>query len=287
MASRASKTGGYDCKFVDPPPDKLECQICLLVVRTPHQMICCGRVYCKVCLDEHKKHSNTCPNCRKRGQNFSDTRGEWTSGSSHIMKWILNFLHVVDQEVKQLLVKCSNSEKGCNWSGQLQSLNYHLKECGFTLLRCPNECTEEEKILRRDLDNHLIVCPNRQCECPHCKATGRYCDITTTHLGTCLEVKVICINLECEAKMLRRNLSDHLKTCEFTLIHCPNKCMKHEKELTISRRDLDQHLRKCPNRQYECPHCKDTGKYCDITTTTHLDTCPKVEIPCPNSECMH
>ena len=52
------------------------------------------------------------------------------------------------------------------------------------------------------------------------------------------------------------------------------------------RRNLDQHLKnKCPNRQYECPHCKDTGRYCDITTTAHLDICPKVKIPCPNSEC--
>ena len=77
-ASNAPNNGGRDCKFVDPPPDKLVCQICLHVSGNPYQVTCCGRVYCKACLDEHKKHSTICPNCRKRGQDFPDTRGEWT-----------------------------------------------------------------------------------------------------------------------------------------------------------------------------------------------------------------
>ena len=48
---------------------------------------------------------------------------------------------------------------------------------------------------------------------------------------------------------------------------------------------MDNHLKhKCPNRQYQCPHCKDTGRHYEITTT-HLDTCPKLKIPCPNAQC--
>ena len=77
-ASNAPNNGRCDCKFVDPPPDKLVCQICLHVSGNPYQVTCCGRVYCKACLDEHKKYSTICPNCRKRGQDFPDTRGEWT-----------------------------------------------------------------------------------------------------------------------------------------------------------------------------------------------------------------
>jgi len=76
MASKTPLTGGYDCKFVETPPDKLMCQICLLVARTPDQMPCCGRIYCKACLDTHKRLSKTCPNCRKARQSFPDTRGE-------------------------------------------------------------------------------------------------------------------------------------------------------------------------------------------------------------------
>ena len=61
--------------------------------------------------------------------------------------------------------------------------------------------------------------------------------------------------------------------------------MENDEEVNVLRRDLDQHLKnKCPNRQYRCRQCKVTGRYCYITTT-HLDTCPNVKIPCPNSEC--
>jgi len=87
MASNVPLIGGYDCKFVDTPPDKLICQICLHVARTSHQMPCCGRVYCKACLDTHKQHSNTCPNCRKTRQSFPDTRGE--SNQMLVASWFL------------------------------------------------------------------------------------------------------------------------------------------------------------------------------------------------------
>ena len=51
------------------------------------------------------------------------------------------------------------------------------------------------------------------------------------------------------------------------------------------RRNLDNHLKNtCPHRQYQCPQCKDIGRHCEITTT-HLDTCPKLKVPCLNDEC--
>ena len=100
MASNAPTIGGYDYKFVETPPDKLVCQICLLVARSPHQVTCCGKVYCKTCLDEHKRHSlrsiysKECPNCRKIGQNFPDIRGEWTLAYSWRNKITPVFLSV-------------------------------------------------------------------------------------------------------------------------------------------------------------------------------------------------
>ena len=76
LQQMASKTGGYDCKFVEIPSNKLVCQICLHVACSPHQVTCCERVYCQACLDEHKKYSKTCPNCKRTGKNFVDKRGE-------------------------------------------------------------------------------------------------------------------------------------------------------------------------------------------------------------------
>ena len=100
-------------------------------------------------------------------------------------------------------------------------------------------------------------------------------------------LKVICSNTEngCGWVGELRSLDDHLTTCAYALLCCPNKCMEDNEEVHVLRHDLDHHLKdKCPNRQYQCPHCKDTGRHCNITTT-HLETCPKVKIPCPNTDC--
>ena len=106
---------------------------------------------------------------------------------------------------------CSNSENGCGWEGELRTLDDHLTSCAYALLHCTNECMEngsEVKILRHDLEQHLEKCPNRQHQCPHCKATGRYCDITTTHLDTCPKVKVPCPNSMCTFSIPHCDLLD-------------------------------------------------------------------------------
>ena len=184
---------------------------------------------------------------------------------------------------------CNNTENGCGWMGELRSLDDHLTTCGYTLLHCTNQCMEDEKvvrILRCDLNQHLKnECPNRQYQCCHCEAIERYCDITTTHLDICPKIKVPCPNTHCKALVPRFKLSDHLTACEYALLHCPNKCMENKKEVRMLRHNLDHHLKnECLNHQYQCSNCKASGRYCDIITT-HLYTCPKVNIPCPNSDC--
>ena len=74
MAFNTSKLGGYLLNFFSEPPDALVCPICKYVARDPHQMDCCGRVYCQLCLSEHNKHSDTCPQCWQTGNSFADKR---------------------------------------------------------------------------------------------------------------------------------------------------------------------------------------------------------------------
>ena len=120
------------------------------------------------------------------------------------------YFHVGEQEIKSLKVICRNSDNGCDWEGELQSLDDHLTTCEYTLLRCPNRCVRKKKsLLRCDLDQHLKECTNRQYQCPHCRATGRYRNITTTHLGICPKVKIPCPNGNCKISVLRCNLSNH------------------------------------------------------------------------------
>ena len=49
-------------------------------------------------------------------------------------------------------------------------------------------------------------------------------------------------------------------------------------------KDIENHMKVCPRRQYECPYCKESGEYQE-RTTTHLEECPKMKIPCPNDGC--
>ena len=152
-----------------------------------------------------------------------------------------------EQEVRALKVRCNNNRNGCGWLGELRSLDDHLTTwCGYTLLRCTNECMENKKevhVLRRDLDNHLKnKCPYRQYQCPHCKATGRYCDMTTAHLDTCPKVKVPCPNTDCKILVPRCKLVDHQSKCQYEAVSCKYAelgCQKRPPYRSLQRHEND------------------------------------------------
>ena len=79
-------------------------------------------------------------------------------------------------------------------------------------------------------------------------------------------------------------LDNHIATCQFALVPCPNKCEddKGAGELHLMRKDLDDHLKtKCSKRAYECQHCGEKGTYASITED-HDKVCDKKIVPCPN-----
>ena len=79
-------------------------------------------------------------------------------------------------------------------------------------------------------------------------------------------------------------LDDHIASCQFALVPCPNKCGedKGAGELLLIRKHLDQHLKtKCPKRAYECPHCREKGTFASITED-HDQVCKKKIVACPN-----
>ena len=76
-----------------------------------------------------------------------------------------------------------------------------------------------------------------------------------------------------------------MTNCGFTLLPCPNDCKKDNKTVKLLRKDIEVHKKEvCPRRRYECPHCRESGEYQE-RTTTHLEECPKMKIPCPNDGC--
>ena len=81
------------------------------------------------------------------------------------------------------------------------------------------------------------------------------------------------------------SLDKHQDTCSHTLLACPNECRDGTTLVQVLRKNLATHLEvKCPNRSHKCPHCGVEGKHCDITTS-HLESCTKLEVPCPNEGC--
>ena len=79
-------------------------------------------------------------------------------------------------------------------------------------------------------------------------------------------------------------LDNHIASCQFVLVPCPNKCEedKGAGELFLIRKHLDQHLKtKCPKRAYECPHCGKKGTFASITED-HSQVCEKKMVACPN-----
>ena len=222
MASNIIESGGYDYEFVDTNlPDEFQCPICTLVARDVHQASCCGKMFCRSCLDELKRTSinYTCPNCRKDLTN------------NHCFK-DLN----MNRKIRNLQICCSNKE--CVWKGSLQDINNHLSKCLFQTVECSNKCGTQ--LDRCNLENHLEKCPKRIVTCVYCHKEDEYQIINGDHhQEECRGYPLSCPNNGCEEKIKRRLMRKHRDTCPKEEVDCQYSSVGcHEK---MKREDLPQH----------------------------------------------
>ena len=196
---------GFECEFVEKPPEiiQTECLICLLVLREPYQVICCGKSFCRSCIERVKALNNPCPHCNER--NFTD------------------FPNIgLQQSIYQLKVRCTHQNEGCKWTGELGELDNHLnldpqpanqlKGCVFVTVKCTH-CSESHQ--RQHIAHHQNkVCPKRPFTCEHCKDyNSNFEDITTNHWSVCGCYLVPCSN-KCGAVLQRQNIKSHVaKDC--------------------------------------------------------------------------
>ncbi|XP_064391100.1 TNF receptor-associated factor 4-like [Halichondria panicea] len=146
----AKFSGGYDNDFVDQPPKSLECSICLLTLRNPMVISCCGNHYCEACIGQITNNRKPCPLC-----NSPD---------------FTTFLHKgVAREVNALRVYCPKKAQGCDWQGELGQVDRHLnptansRGCGFVMVECKYKCGglfERRVIASHETDD----CANRLIE---------------------------------------------------------------------------------------------------------------------------
>ena len=112
---------GYDCDFIEDPPDALVCPVCLLPCREPHILSCCGKKACHFCIKKIQQVKQPCPLCRT-----------------------LEFATMLDREVERqvlsLKVYCDNKQDGCGWTGELRQQESHTSTCFFADIPCKYQC---------------------------------------------------------------------------------------------------------------------------------------------------
>ncbi len=80
-------------------------------------------------------------------------------------------------------------------------------------------------------------------------------------------------------------MEEHLQSCDYQLVQCPNGCIENEKTTNIPRQKLEDHLtNECCRRIFECPYCSESGEYKDMISK-HLDICTGVSVNCRNEDC--
>ena len=128
MAKLHTKSG-YDYIFVGQYPNSFKCPICLLVMREPHIVSCCGKKFCKACKD--KIPEKKCPICT---QPFTSMREK-----------------ELESQILDLKVKCNTED--CDWVGELRDISSHLEDqCQHFLVECSLGCGLKMK--RGDLSDH-------------------------------------------------------------------------------------------------------------------------------------
>ena len=218
-----NENGGYDYAFVDPgPSDDQMCPICRLVARKACQANCCGKIFCKGCLEELRQHSNEfkCPICRRRlgRRHFKDKR--------------------MEREILHLQIYCTNKNEGCSWQGNLQDIDTHIQACRNQEVTC-YKC--DVYMQRHQLEIHNSdECLQRDYKCPHCEAVGIYIVMTTSHLQECPDLVLTCPNEGCKDKIKRQGMGFHHQKCPKEVIKCPYHDIGCETEM--KREMMDEHM---------------------------------------------
>lgn len=220
--------GGLDKNFIDTPPDELVCLICQTVADNPYQLICCGKLYCKSCLDRQKKVANSCPTCRRPIQSFQD--------------------HLSSRRIKTLRVWCDNERYGCQWEGELMNLKGHVLQCRHNAVPC-KLCSQ--RVLRSEIVSHLKTkCMKRRYNCPHCNEQGTYVSITTTHCQHCPNIEIWCPNLGCSKIAKRCKMPAHRRVCPKEKVACTYSGIGCQ--ATTTRESLAKHISESMEQHLTC-----------------------------------
>ena len=181
MAS--SYTLGYDDERFESIVDQnFHCLICYNVLKDP---VMCRRnqhYFCHGCITEHlRRNSHTCPTCA------DELTVETLAEVPRIVKTYLN----------ERKIRCDYEDRGCRELVQLQNLNRHVAECGFSPVVCGNQGCNQT-ISKRDRTYHESeLCQFRKLKCHNCG------EISTMMAG--METKVADLDTKINTNMAHTN----------------------------------------------------------------------------------
>ena len=267
MASLPAAEDEYD--FIEKPSEDFYCPVTLDLLREPHQMLCCGNHLSPEAVT--RLQGQPCPVCKETNLNTVPDK-------------------FFKRKVNELKVRCPNKSLGCEWVGELCSLDRHLSqnsvegECQFVTVACPHSCCDSFQ--RRQLKGHKAnVCPNRPFTCQYCDHRATYITVTSEHWPICTKYPVDCPNksLGCQWAGERGDLDQHLNggseegECQFVTVVCPYDCGD-----SFQRCQLEGHkANDCPRRPFTCQYCDHKATYIAVTNE-HWPICKQYPLECPN-----
>lgn len=180
----------------------------------------CGHSFCKECITTWLKIKKVCPLCMKDINYDINDRA-----TNYILKNIIDNLEI----------NCT--EKTCDWSGNLGSLQNHYNECLFIKIKCKNSKCKHTDI-RENMIKHELECDYQIVECDDCKIKMEK-NMVNYHNDICLEKSFDCHH--CKKKIKKIESLKHQKNCDYYIVECPYKhfgCTG-----TFYKKDLEQHLK--------------------------------------------
>ena len=148
-------------------------------------------------------------------------------------------------------MRCANTERGCQWTGTVGTLDSHITSCQFALVPCPNKCGEDKGagellLIRKHLDEHIKTkCPKRAYECPHCGEKGTFASITEDHDQVCEKKIIACPNKRSGCSLFREQgkIEEHVcSDCMFAEVACVYKSLGCG--VRMLRKDIIEHQEK-------------------------------------------
>ena len=227
--------GGYDCDFVEKPPEAIqtECPVCLLILKEPCLISCCGHKFCQECIERVKKDDKPCPLCGEQDFTFLRERG-------------------LERFLQGSEVWCAHKKEGCEWKGKLGKLQEHqdpctspasqLNGCKFVAVECMYKCGEWSQ--RRHIATHQKEqCKKRPYSCDYCRDfASTFEDVVGVHYPQCGKYPVTFPNDCGTHKMERQDLEGHLRDkCPLALVDCPFHYAGCETQLP--RKDMPEHMK--------------------------------------------